>query len=151
MSMKKNQIIAKNNGFSLIEFLVALLIFAIGVLSLTSLQLKVLKGNVSSNNFAQAVQISYSMMDRMRSNKKEAMAGSYNISDVAEIAEGDGVAPLADDDLADWKTHELSLLPNGNVIILCSTDGNCSVTISWADSQGDPETPVLSTSVNSRI
>lgn len=149
--MKKNQIIAKNNGFSLIEFLVALLIFAIGVLSLTSLQLKVLKGNVSSNNFAQAVQISYSMMDRMRSNKKEAMAGSYNISDVAEIAEGDGVAPLADDDLADWKTHELSLLPNGNVIILCSTDGNCSVTISWADSQGDPEATVLSTSVNSRI
>ena len=59
----------KSEGFTLIEFLVALLVFAIGILALTSLQIFVLRSDISAHHQAQAVQIAYSMMDRLRSNR----------------------------------------------------------------------------------
>ena len=79
------------------------------------------------------------------------MAGGYDTASAAAIAAGDGVAPLADDDLADWNTNELSLLPNGNVVITCTATGNCTVTITWADEQGDPSVPVQTTTLNANI
>ena len=78
--MSLNGYSKKISGFTLVEFLVALLIFAIGILSLTALQLRVLRGDISAHNYAQAIQVAYSMMDRLRSNRNAALAGSYNLS-----------------------------------------------------------------------
>ncbi len=138
-------------GFTLVEFLVAIIIFAIGILSLTALQLRVLRGDISAHNYAQAIQVAYSMMDRLRSNRNAALNGSYNISDINEINDGDGLPPLVDDDLASWRDNELGLLPSPNVTISCASSGNCSVTITWDDSQGDVNVPVQSTTLNSNI
>ncbi|MDC3067413.1 type IV pilus modification protein PilV [Pseudomonadota bacterium] len=149
--MSLNGYSKKISGFTLVEFLVALLIFAIGILSLTALQLRVLRGDISAHNYAQAIQVAYSMMDRLRSNRNAALAGSYNITDVSEITDGDGLAPLADDDLASWRDNELDLLPDPNVTISCSSSGNCSVTVIWDDSQGDSSIPSQSTTLNSNI
>ena len=149
--MSLNGYSKKISGFTLVEFLVALLIFAIGILSLTALQLRVLRGDISAHNYAQAIQVAYSMMDRLRSNRNAALAGSYNITDVSEITDGDGLAPLADDDLASWRNNELDLLPAPNVTISCSSSGNCSVTVIWDDSQGDSSIPSQSTTLNSNI
>ena len=80
----------KSEGFTLIEFLVALLVFAVGILALTSLQIFVLRSDISAHHQAQAVQIAYSMMDRLRSNRSAAIAGSYNIPNAAAISVGDG-------------------------------------------------------------
>ena len=141
----------KADGFTLIEFLVALLIFAIGILALTSLQVFVLRSDISAHHHTQAVQISYSMMDRLRSNRSAAIAGSYNIASAAAIPAGDGNPPLADDDMADWNTNELSLLPNGDVFINCTPSGICTVTVSWSDVQGDPSVPTPTTTLNGNI
>ena len=149
--MSLNGYSKKISGFTLVEFLVALLIFAIGILSLTALQLRVLRGDISAHNYAQAIQVAYSMMDRLRSNRNAALAGSYNITDVSEITDGDGLAPLADDDLASWRDNELDLLPAPNVTISCNSSGNCSVTVIWDDSQGDSSIPSQSTTLNSNI
>ena len=149
--MSLNGYSKKISGFTLVEFLVALMIFAIGILSLTALQLRVLRGDISAHNYAQAIQVAYSMMDRLRSNRNAALAGSYNITDVSEITDGDGLAPLADDDLASWRDNELDLLPGPNVTISCSSSGNCSVTVIWDDSQGDSSIPSQSTTLNSNI
>ena len=149
--MSLNGYSKKISGFTLVEFLVALLIFAIGILSLTALQLRVLRGDISAHNYAQPIQVAYSMMDRLRSNRNAALAGSYNITDVSEITDGDGLAPLADDDLASWRNNELDLLPAPNVTISCSSSGNCSVTVIWDDSQGDSSIPSQSTTLNSNI
>ena len=150
MSLKEN-LPMKVRGFTLIEFLVALLVFAIGILSLTSLQVLVLRSDISAHHYAQAVQISYSMMDRLRSNRNVAMAGGYEIANAAAMPAGDGVAPLVDDDLADWNTNELNLLPNGDVVINCTAAGNCTVTITWSDAQGDPNVPIQTTTLNANI
>ena len=141
----------KSEGFTLIEFLVALLVFAIGILALTSLQIFVLRSDISAHHQAQAVQIAYSMMDRLRSNRSAAMAGSYNIPNAAAISAGNGNPPLADDDLADWNANELSLLPNADAIINCTTSGNCTITISWSDAQGDPNVPTPTTTLSGNI
>ena len=138
-------------GFTLVEFLVALLIFAIGILSLTALQMRVLRGDISAYNYAQAIQVAYSMMDRLRSNRNSAISGNYNITDVSEIIDGDGLPPLADDDLATWRDNELNLLPSPNATVFCDPSGLCSVTVSWEDSQGDSNVPVQSTTLNSNI
>ena len=141
----------KSEGFTLIEFLVALLVFAIGILALTSLQIIVLRSDISAQHQSQAVQITYSMMDRLRSNRSAAIAGSYNIPNAAAISVGDGNPPLADDDLADWNANELSLLPNADVVINCTTSGNCTITISWSDAQGDPNVPTPTTTLSGNI
>ena len=149
--MPLNNHLKKVKGFTLVEFLVAIIIFAIGILSLTALQLRVLRGDISAHNYAQAIQVAYSMMDRLRSNRNAALSGAYNISDINEINDGDGLPPLVDDDLASWRDDELSLLPSPNVIVSCASSGNCSVTVSWDDSQGDVNVPVQSTTLNSNI
>ena len=142
--------LSDQEGFTLVEFLVALLIFAVGILGLTSLQVLVLRNDISAHQYAQAVQISYSMMDRLRSNRNSAMAGNYNLANAAAVPIGDGIAPLADDDLADWVANELNLLPNANVVINCTQTGNCTVTVSWSD-RGDPNVPVQTHTLNANI
>ena len=150
-TMPMNSFAHRMEGFTLVEFLVALLIFAIGILSLTALQMRVLRGDISAYNYAQAIQVAYSMMDRLRSNRNSAISGNYNITDVSEIIDGDGLPPLADDDLATWRDNELNLLPSPNATVSCDPSGLCSVTVSWEDSQGDSNVPVQSTTLNSNI
>ena len=141
----------KSEGFTLIEFLVALLVFAVGILALTSLQIFVLRSDISAHHQAQAAQIAYSMMDRLRSNRSAAIAGSYNIPNAAAISAGDGNPPLADDDLADWNANELSLLPNADVVINCTTSGNCTITIFWGDAHGGPNVRTPTTTLSGNI
>mgnify|MGYP006244990087 CR=1 FL=1 len=55
--MSLNGYSKKISGFTLVEFLVALLICEIGILSITALQLRVLRGEISAHNYAQAIQV----------------------------------------------------------------------------------------------
>jgi len=58
----------RNRGVSLIELLVAILVMGIGVLGITGLQLVSLQNNRSALLRAEAVQLAYDMMDRVRAN-----------------------------------------------------------------------------------
>jgi len=57
-----------SRGVSLIELLVAVLVMGIGVLGITGLQLVSLQNNRSALMRAEAVQLAYDMMDRVRAN-----------------------------------------------------------------------------------
>jgi type IV pilus assembly protein PilV len=50
----KGKTFNKNNGFSLLEFLVGLLILAIGILAIAGLQITSIRGNYFSNNLTRA-------------------------------------------------------------------------------------------------
>ena len=141
----------KQTGFSMIETMVALFILAVGILGLSALHTTSLRGGSSAHFRSQAVLLAYDMMDRMRSARTEALAGGYNIGLAATPAAGDGVPPVADDDLFDWFTVYLPLLPNGDAIIACDNAGICTVTIQWDDSRADTNAVMQQFSFTSEI
>jgi type IV pilus assembly protein PilV len=72
---------ARQSGFTLIEVLVALLILAIGLLGLASLQLTSLKFNTDAYIRTQSTLLAYDIIDRMRLNRAAVAAGSYDVAD----------------------------------------------------------------------
>lgn len=76
--MKANQINTRNRqrGLSMIELLVAVLVLAIGVLGITALQMVSLQNNRGALFRAEAVQLAYDMMDRIRANPQGAVPGA---------------------------------------------------------------------------
>lgn len=69
---------AKSAGFTLVEVLVAVLILAIGLLGMASLQVVGLKNNNTAYLRSQATLLAYEFADRMRANKGAADGGSYS-------------------------------------------------------------------------
>lgn len=49
-----NQLVSNDNGFTLIEILIAILMFSVGILAVSSLQLNSIKGNTQANSFTLA-------------------------------------------------------------------------------------------------
>lgn len=68
--MKKTSSISKtdSSGFTLIEVMVAMVIFAIGLLGLAGLQATALNSNHASYTRTQATLLAYDMADRIRAN-----------------------------------------------------------------------------------
>ena len=79
-------------GFSLIELLVAVLVMGIGVLGVTALQMVSLQNNRDALQRANAVQLAYDMMDRIRANPAGTPAGA----DYSGLGVGDGPPAAAD-------------------------------------------------------
>lgn len=65
-----------HTGFTLIEVLIAMLVLAIGLLGLATLQTYTLRSNLAAYNYGQATQLLYDMADRMRANNCVANANA---------------------------------------------------------------------------
>ena len=65
----------QQRGLSMIELLVAVLVLAIGVLGITALQMVSLQNNRGALFRAEAVQLAYDMMDRVRANPQGVVPG----------------------------------------------------------------------------
>lgn len=75
----------RGRGFSMIELLVAVLVMGIGVLGVTALQMVSLQNNRGALQRAEAVQLAYDMMDRIRANPAGTPPGSaYSGLDLGE-------------------------------------------------------------------
>lgn len=133
-------------GFTLIEVLVAVIVLSIGLLGLAGLQATGLRYNHSAYLRSQASQLAYDIADRMRANRDEAMAGSYDTTFGATPTAG---SSLSSQDLVEWKRLLGELLPEGAGSINTVPSGNqaiLTIRIRWDDSHGQ-ETPELFTFV----
>jgi len=54
-----------NNGFTLIEVLIAITVFSVGLLGITSLTIGIIKGNKFSNNLATATTLAQDRMEEI--------------------------------------------------------------------------------------
>lgn len=144
-------------GFGLMEVLITVLIMAIGLLGMASLQLNSLRNNTSAYERSQANILAYDIIDRMRANRDVARANGYNtdigdtVTTVDCLGTGANCSPqdLAGFDLSQWKAEVANLLPNGDAAI--TTDGDViTVTIQWEDnrSAATAEDRVVSFSLN---
>ncbi len=69
-----------NRGFSLIEVLIALVVLAIGLLGLATLQMTSLQFNSDAYLRSQATVFAYDIADRMRINMTGVVAGNYTVA-----------------------------------------------------------------------
>lgn len=122
------------SGFTLIEVLVAMLVMAIGIMGLISLQLNTLQSNQAASYRSQAVWAATDILDRMRANRTVAIAEGYDIS-MNSSAPGD-TSTIANADLSDWLTGLSNWLPSGDGSIDFDTGSSIvTITIQWDESQ----------------
>ncbi len=99
-------------GFSMIELLVAVLVMGVGVLGVTGLQLVSLQNNRDALLRAEAVNLAYDILDRVRVNPGAGVAGAgYDGVDIDDdppaanncIANTCTAAQIQAFDIASWK------------------------------------------------
>jgi type IV pilus assembly protein PilV len=132
-------------GSSLIEVLVAVLVLSIGLLGVAALQGNALKTNNSALQRSQAVALAYFILDAMRVNKSEAIAGNYDLGSIGAtdtpVCSAPTVNSLATHDQSAWFAALKENL--GNVDTTCGLIDcdatTCTVKVFWDDSRAGGE------------
>ena len=139
-------------GASLVEVMVAVMILAVGLLGVGAMQAIALRNGQSSLERTQAVIQTYAVLDLVRANRANALAGYYNTGTDPVCAAG-AVDPddpageqAAQNDINSWLTSLKSSMGSGAgdtttcgaVNCAANTIGGatCTVTIQWDDSRG---------------
>ncbi len=115
-------IASRQSGFTLVEILVTLVIFAVGMLGVASMQINALTGLDGAQYRSVASLKASDIAERMRANPKGTYAGvtakhgdcrATHYSDVHATVSTCGAAVIATDDLWDWNSELAARLPDG--------------------------------------
>ena len=112
----------QQEGFTLVEVLVTMVIFVIGMLAVASLQMSAIGNNHGAYLRSQAMWLAYDMADRMRANSEGVEGGDYDggsASAVAACGQTGGCNPsqMARNDLHEWQNLLANTLPNGEGVV----------------------------------
>lgn len=136
-----------SKGFTLLEAMIALVIFSIGLLGLAGLQATSIKFNKSAYLRTQATFLAYDMLDRMRANIDKANDTSANyLTSLGTVTSPSDDCMNSDSDcdagelfLADrseWKAALTSTLPSGDGTVTYDTSNGRTeviITVYWDD------------------
>jgi type IV pilus assembly protein PilV len=133
----------KNNdharGFTLLEVLIAIIIFAIGLLGIAGLQVAGLRFTKGSQMRASATLHTENMVDRMRANMIAVGDGSYDIQGAMPTASVDcdagpcTSAQLATFDLVQWENGLAGALePSASGVVCLDATPNDGNSAAWA-------------------
>lgn len=123
-------IMRKQNGFSMLEALVTLLIVSLGLLGIAGIIANSLKVNQGAQARSQASWLANDIIDRMRANRTTAEAGAYTLASCAAAPAGGSVA---NDDLSQWCAAVAAELPSGTGSVALAVS-KVTVTVQWDDS-----------------
>lgn len=149
-------VMSRQRGFSLIEVLVAVLIFSIGLLGLASLMIMSTRSDQAAYMRTQVAFLAQSMADRMSANPVGVWNGNYNTTypntttQTCDATTGCSPANLANYDQQMWSAQLNTFLPNPSAQITCTNPtaytpstsqlnlrppygGNCYMTIQWQE------------------
>jgi type IV pilus assembly protein PilV len=136
-------------GFSMIEVLVSVLVFALGMLGIAALQATALRNSQSAFERSQGVVETYSILDSMRANRDAALIGQYDLA--SWTCERPGTATLAGNDIGDWiDSLQANLGPNACGKIDCDNVG-CLIEVRWDDSRGNEGTEEYTVQTRTRL
>lgn len=133
---------SKQRGFTLLEVMIALMIFSIGLLGLAGLQAGGLRSNTQAQLRTVAVIQADDMADRIRSNPRGVTDGDYNAMDSSNPTAGNCIsntctaAQMATYDYYEWETSNQGLLPSGHGTVTTTVVGGgvttlFTVTVMW--------------------
>jgi type IV pilus assembly protein PilV len=153
------QVFSRQRGVSLIEVMMAVLIFSVGLIGLASLMVVATRSNQAAYLRTQVTFLASSMADRMRANPAGLWNGAYNSAayPIAGTTDCETVAcsptDIAKRDQQAWSTLLITLLPNAKAGVTCTAKdslsysgmsndqlnrrppygGTCAMTISWSE------------------
>lgn len=167
--MNRKRSSRSQQGFTLVEILVAVVVLAIGLLGLAGLQANSLKFNNSAYQRSVASMMAYDMLDRIRANRDGLIAGNYNAhgpagsfpADPGCITTGCSTTDVADYDVSDWAQQLGNLLPAGTGTIQGNGANSVfTITVMWDDERtgaagtncgGDPQVDLTCFVVSTRM
>ncbi len=133
------------DGFTLLEVLISLVILSIGLLGLAALQTTSLKQNQGAYYRSQSAQLSYFITDRMRANisglPDYITTDASDASKINSCRTSAGCSPenMAENDLYEWFLALNDALPSPNATI--SLNGSVySINITWDDNRDNNST-----------
>lgn len=137
---------ARNDGFTLIEVLVTLIVLSVGLLGLAALQTIGTKLNFESSQRTQAVIQLYDMADRIRANPVARAAGSYDTvisgylpsSPPNCLTGACSATEMAAYDIYQWNTSNGQLLSNGKGEIASDSSTGVlirTLTVRWTEKE----------------
>jgi type IV pilus assembly protein PilV len=114
-----NPLSSRQNGFSLIEVLIALIIMSVGMLGIAGLYVQSLQAGRTSMFRHQAVSLAGDVADRIRANPSAGIAyagvGANNNCVTANM--DCDVVSMAANDIWVWDLQAVNSLPNGDVVV----------------------------------
>jgi len=160
--MRNSININSQNGFSIIEVLISVLVISIGLLGMAGLQTTGIQQSHNSYLKTQASMLAYDMADRMRSNLQGVAAGHYDDVNAGTLdlvttepacadANACTAQELADIDIYQWTSGSdtgslAATLPSGHGMV-ANSGGIFTITVLWdenrtgatgTDCAGDP-------------
>lgn len=143
-------------GFSLLEVLIAVLIFSIGLIGIAGLLVIATSADHGAYQRTQVAYLAQSMVDRMSANPIGVWNGSYNDDEYPltisqSCATGCNPAQIALHDQEQWSNQLRTFLPDPSASIQCTSasagfaptstnigsrppyGGSCTMTITWKD------------------
>jgi type IV pilus assembly protein PilV len=155
----------RQGGISMVESLVALVVFSVGMLGIAGLYLSSLQASRTAKLRSQAVALVSSIADRIRANRDAAIAydtatyGGAPKTQSCDTKNCDAKA-LAQDDLARWIEDVKQALPGGSVVkgTVKVTDrvrpnpDNYLITVTWHEANTEENyNYVLSMDLSNRL
>ena len=119
-------------GISLIEVLITVLVLSVGLLGLAGLQLTSLRNNQSAMERSVGVVQSYSIIEAIRADPDSAKTGRFNIALDADPS-GNTFPANA---LTSWREEIRTNLGADAVGAVTCNSTRCTVTVQWDDSRG---------------
>ena len=157
-------------GFTLIEVLVAVLVFSFGLIGIAGMMTVSVRNNHNGYLRSQANFLAENMMDRMRANPTALWNGTYDgvaadNGSVCTLAAPCDYDDLATYDMESWARSISQFLPNGQGSINCDAnsalsgfisaasppsiwfpappyDGVCTVTVQWSEADQESSASV---------
>ena len=127
---------SRQRGAGLIEVLVAVLVMGVGLLGIAAMQTTALRNSQSSLERSQSVVQTYSILEAMRANRADAVAGAYNTNGWMCVVPAGGTP--ATNDRAAWITSlKATMGVAGDTTtcgqIACGNNSACTITVRWDD------------------
>jgi type IV pilus assembly protein PilV len=126
------------SGFTLLEVMIAMVIFSIGLLGLAGLQARGIQSTGMSQGRSIAIIQAYDMADRIRANPVGVTNGNYNAIPLGLSPAMDCInvtcvpADLAAFDAFEWNTNNSNVLPSGNGRVDIDLTGTqFTITVMW--------------------
>ena len=100
---------SRQNGFTLIESMIAAVILTIGLLALTGMQSFSLRKNVDANNQTRVTNLAADMLERIQFNRRKAVNyHGINVSSITTTCPTAVTDVMANGDCTQWRTLLLS-------------------------------------------
>lgn len=125
----------KSRGVSLLEVMIAVLIFSFGLLGLAALQTYSIKVNQGANFRSQATALASTMLDNIRANFGNTSAYYSDEYAEADCATAPDSSSQAAFDLSAWRQQVACELPQGEAAVARFDDHTVAVCIRWDESR----------------